>query len=115
MVDDVGRIGVGSEQRLEDLGVEAPPRGDRDARPDRVPRELVPEADVSRIDLEQLPALRLFRRDGPAGHHGVEHRRPDATGNHRHQLDEASCGIVEPRGAAEHRVRDRRGQVGAGQ
>ena len=65
VVDDVGRIGVRGQQRLEDLGVQAAPRGDRDARPDRVPRQLVPEANVARVDLEQLPALRLLRRRGP--------------------------------------------------
>ncbi len=39
-------IGVRGEQGLEDLAVEATSRGDRDARPDRVPCQLVPEADV---------------------------------------------------------------------
>ena len=62
VVDDVGRVGVGREQRREDLGVQPPPRRDRDARPDRVARELVPEANVARVDLEQRPALGLLRR-----------------------------------------------------
>ena len=69
VVDDVGRVGIRLEQRLEDLGVEAAPRRDREARPERVPCQLVAEAYVGGIDLEQPPALRLDGGAGPARHH----------------------------------------------
>ena len=48
VVDDVRRVCAGLEKRLEDLAVQAPSLGDREARPDRVPRELVPVVDVRR-------------------------------------------------------------------
>ena len=47
VVDDVGRVGVRGQQGPQDLGVEAAPRDDRDARPDRVPCQLVAEANVA--------------------------------------------------------------------
>ena len=53
VVDDVGRIGVGCEQRGKDLGVELTSRCDRNARSDRVARKLVAETHVSRVNLEQ--------------------------------------------------------------
>jgi len=40
VVDDVGRVGTRLEQRLEDRGVQPAARRDRNARDDRVAREL---------------------------------------------------------------------------
>ena len=88
MVDDVGRVGVGREQRLQDLGMEPPAGRGRDARADRVTRELVAEADVGAVDLEQLPALGLLRRHRPVGHDGVEDGGADAAGHDRYELDQ---------------------------
>ena len=90
VVDDVGRVCVRRQQRLEDLRVEAASRGDRQARPDRMPCQLVAEANVSRIDLEQRVALRLLRGRRPGRHHRVEQRSPDAAGHDRDQLDDAA-------------------------
>ena len=72
MVDDVGRVGVRGQQRVDDLAVVATPRRDGEARPDRLARELVAEADVRRVDLEQSPTLGLDRGRGPAGQRHVQ-------------------------------------------
>ena len=111
MVDDVRRVGVRGEQGFQDLGVETPPGGGRDARPDRVPRELVAETDVRRADLEQLSSLGLDRGLGPARHDFVQQARAQAARNDGDELDQVARGIVEPRGASEHGVRDRPRQV----
>ena len=84
--------------------MQPPPRRDRDARPDRVPRQLVPEADVPRLDLEQLPALRLLRRLGPA----PASRRPAPTCATRLGTTETSShqpARVRRRGATRARAR----------
>ena len=46
VVDDVAGSAFAASSACEDLGVQPPPRRDREARPDRVPRQLVAEADV---------------------------------------------------------------------
>ena len=86
--------------------------GRRQARADRIAGELVPEANVGRVDLEQLPPLRLLGGERPAGQHGVEHRRGHAARDDRDQLDEPSRVVVEPGGPPEDGVRDRRRQLG---
>ena len=67
VVDDVGGIGVRRDQRVCDLAMMTSPRGDRDARGDRVPGELVTEAHPARLDGEQVTPLRLLRRRRPRG------------------------------------------------
>jgi len=114
VMHDVGRVGLRGEERREDLGVQAAPRRDGDARSDRIARELVPEAHVSRLDGEQLPALRLLGGAGPARYDRVEDRRRHSPGHERDQLDEAPRPIVEPRCASEDRVRNRRRQLRLG-
>jgi hypothetical protein len=96
VVHDVGRIGLAGEQRGEDLAVQAPPGGDRHARPDCVPRQLVPEAHVAGSDLEQLPSLGLLRRSRPARHDGVQQRGRDAVRHDRDELDQVPRRVVEP-------------------
>ena len=112
VVDDLGRVGLGRQQGLEDLGVEPPADGRRQARADRVAGELVPEANVSRVDLEQLPPLRLLGGERPAGQHDVEDRRGHAARDDRDEFHEPSRVVVEPGGAPENGVRDRRRQPG---
>jgi hypothetical protein len=114
MVDDVCRVGVRGEQGLEDLGVEAAPRSDRDAGSDRVPGQLVAETNVRRVDLEQLPALRFLRRGSPAGHHRVQQGGAHAGRDNRDELHQAACGLLEPRRTSQNRVRDRRRQAACG-
>ena len=111
VVDDVGRIGLGREQRRKDLRVQLPPCGNRDARPDRVAGELMAEADVARVHLEQRPALGLLRRRRPAGQDGVEHRRGDAVRHHRDELDQPPLLLRQPRDAAADSIRDRARQL----
>lgn len=53
VVDDLGRIGARREQGVEDLAVEPPPDSHRQARRDRRPGELVAEADVAGLELEE--------------------------------------------------------------
>ena len=96
VVDDVGGIGIGCEERREDLGVEPPARRDRDARSDRVARELVAEAHVARVDLEQRPALGLLRRRGPVGQDDVEHGGGDAIRHDRDKLDQPPLVLGQP-------------------
>ena len=112
VVDDVGGVGVRGQQGLEDLGVEAAPRGGRDARPDRIARELVAEAHVARVDLEQRPTLRLLRGRLPAGHDNVQHGDVHPRGHDRDQLQQPARVVVEPRGTADDSVRDRGRQLG---
>ena len=112
VVDDVGRIGVGVPQGPEDLGMKTAPRSDREARQDRIPRQLVPEANVPGVDLEQLPPLRLLGRRGPVRHHRVQQRRGDAVRDDRDQLHEPPRSVVEPRRPPENRVRHRGRQLG---
>ena len=94
--------------------MEAASRGDRDVRPDRIPRQLVPEAHVLRIDLEQLPAFRLLRGRRPLGHHGVQHRRGDAVRHDADELHEVPVFLGKPRHASSNRVRDRGRQLVGG-
>ena len=105
MVDDVGRIGVGREQRREDLGVKPPAGRCRNARADRVTRELVAEADVGVVHLEQLPAFGLLGRHRPVGHDDVEDGGADAAGHDRDELDQMAIRAVQARGPAEDGVR----------
>ena len=107
VVDDLRRVGAGLEQRGEDPGMDATPRGSGHARRDRMAGQLVPEADVAGLDLEQPAALRLLGGRGPVRHHRVEHRDGHAVRDHRHELEQNARGMVEPRGATSHRVRDR--------
>jgi hypothetical protein len=111
VVDDVGGIGVGREQRLEDLVVQTPSLDDRQAGAHRVPCELVPEAHVRGVDVEQAPALGLDRGRCPAGLHRVEQRRAHTARHDRHELDEPPFPVGEPRDPSEHRVRDGRRQL----
>ena len=114
VVDDVRGVCVGGQQRRKDLAVQPPSRDDRDARPDRVSRQLVPEANVRRVDLEQLPALGLLRCRGPVGHDLVEQRRAHGVRDDGDELDDPPGGIVEARRAPEDRVRDRGRQIAPG-
>ncbi len=91
--------------------MEPPPRRDRDARPDRIARELVAEADVAGVDLEQRPALGLLRRRGPVGQNDVEHGRGDTIRHDRDQLDQPPLVLGQPRDATAHGVRDRARQL----
>ena len=111
VVDDVGRVGVGCQEGREDLGVEPPSGRDRDARPDRVARELVAELHVPRVNLEQRPALRLLRGRRPAGQDGVEHGRCDTVRDDRDELDEPPFVVGEPGESSTDGVRDRTGQL----
>ena len=106
MVDDVGRIGVGREQRREDLGVQPPARRCRNARADRVARELVAEADVRVVHLEQLPAFGLLGRHGPVRHDDVEDGGSNAAGHDRNELDQVAIRALQARCPAENGVRD---------
>ena len=104
----VGRVGIRREQDVQDLRVQPAAARNRDARPDRVARQLVAEVNVGGVDLEQLAALRLLGRGGPVGHHGVEQWYAHAVRHHRNELDEAAAARVEAGRAAEHGVRDGR-------
>ena len=111
VVDDVGRVGVGRQERRKDLGVEPPSGRDRDARPDRVARELVAELHVPRVNLEQRPALRLLRSRRPVGQDGVEHGGGDTVRDDRDELDEPPFVVGEPGEASTDGVRNRTGQL----
>jgi hypothetical protein len=76
--------------------VQPPPLGDREARTNGVPRELVPVVDVRRADLEQPVALRLHGGRGPAGHDRIEERRANAVRDDGDELDEPALAVVEP-------------------
>ena len=88
------------------------PRGDRNARPDRVAGQLVTEMNVRRIDFEQLATFRLLGCRGPIRHHRVQQGRLHATGHDRDELHQAARRVGEPSGATEHRVGDRCRQLG---
>ena len=96
VVDDLGRIRLRVDQDVQDLGMQAPSLCDRNARPDRMPRQLVPEADVGRADLEQLSALRFHRGIDPSRHQRVQQGRTHATRNDRDELDQPARGFVQP-------------------
>jgi hypothetical protein len=106
VVHDVRRVGVRGQERAEDIRVKPPSRGGRDGSAHGVPGELVAEANVPFVQLEQLPALGLLGRRGPAGHHGVEDRGAHAVRHHRHELHQAPRVLVQPRDAGQDRVRD---------
>ena len=112
VVDDVCGLGVRGEHGVEDLGVQTPPHGDRQPRSDRVSRQLMAKAHGGGVDLEQLPTLGLECSFGPVRHHLVEQGCAYATGHHRDQLHQAARVVIEPGGASEHRVRDRRRWLG---
>ena len=97
MVDDVGRVGMCSQQHVEHVRVQPSPSGDRKARPDRVAGKLVTEMDVRRVDLEELPPLGFFSCSRPVRHHRVEQRRLDAAGHHRDEFHQTACIVVEAR------------------
>ena len=105
MVDDVGRIRVGSQEHLEDLGVEPPTRGDREARPNRVSCQLVPEPHVARRRREQLPAAPA--PPPRAAHAGITASSTQVLESVRHdgdELDQAARVVVEPRRTSEDGV-----------
>ena len=111
VMDDVGRIGGGGQERLQDLGVEPAAARDRHARSDRMARDLVTEAHVCGTDLEQPAALELLGGAGPLRHDGVEQPRADLVRHDGRDLDETPRRVAEPRGPAQHRVGDRRRQA----
>ena len=103
VVHDQRRVGALGDERLRDLHMEAAGCSSGQARGDRVARELVPEADVLRVDGEELPPLGLLRRLRPARQHGIEQPRRHAVRNDGHELDEAPR--VRRRGARRARAR----------
>ena len=88
--------------------------GDRNARANRVARQLVTEAHVPWLDLEQLAPLGLGRCRAPVRHHGIEHRGRDAPRHDRDQLDQVAFLLVEPGCTGEDGGGDRRRQAGRG-
>ena len=112
VMDDVGRVCLGSQQSIENIGVKATTRDARQAQADSVARQFVAEAHEGPVELEQLPALRLLGGRRPAGHDRVQDRRAHAVGNDRDELDQATRRVIEPRYACEHRVGHRGRQAG---
>ena len=112
VMDDLGRVCARGQQRAEHVRVEPPARRGRYRRQDGVAGQLVPEAQVPVVELEQLAPLRLLGRRRPPGHDRVERRRAHAIRHDRDQLHEPARGVVQPRRARQHGVRDRRRQLG---
>ena len=83
VVDDQRRVAAAGHERVDDALVKPRcSRGGRKRGCDRVPGELVAEADVLRVDGEELPPLGLLRRLGQPGqtasssHAGTGSERP---------------------------------------
>ena len=101
-----------ASRAVEDLAVQPPSRGDREARPDRVARQLVAEADVRR----HRPRAAAGAPAPPPPRPSRASRRRAATcarGSARpRRARPARRGVVvEPRRPPEHGVRDRRRQL----
>ena len=111
VVHDLGGVGPQLDEAVEDLGVQPAPHGGRDRGVNGGAGELVPEADVARTHVEQVPPLGLCSGIGPVGEHTVEQRGRHATRDNRDQVHQATSALVEARRASDHRMGDRRGDL----
>ena len=94
--------------------MEAAAGGDRDARPDRVPGQLVPEADVRG---STSSSRRRSGSSAAAAQSGITASSKEVAtrfGTTESQLHEAPGVVVEPRGASQHGLRDRGRQLCGG-
>ena len=107
VVDDVGGVAGGGEQRVHHTPMESKGRHRGQVRQDRLSNELVPELHVCRLDLEQPPPLGIVRRRPPVRRRQVENRARYPAGHDRDELDQLARASVEANDASEDGVRDR--------